>query len=51
MTVKDLYEVLNNMINNGLGDLEIRCASDCYVDDKIVEVEESKKNDVRIWWG
>jgi hypothetical protein len=51
MTVKDLHKILEDMMNNGLGDLEIRCASDCYVDDEIVEVDESKENDVRIWWG
>ncbi len=51
MTVNDLYKILNDMINDGLGDLEIRSASDCYVDDEIVEVAESKENDVRIWWG
>lgn len=50
MTVNDLYEILEDMINNGLGDLEIVNANDGDSGDTVADADITMNDKFGIWW-
>lgn len=51
MTVKDLHKILEEMINNGLGDLEVISANDSETYDKVADADVTMDDNFGIWWG
>jgi hypothetical protein len=51
MTVRDLHKILEDMINNGLGDLEVISANDGETYDKVVDADVTMDDKFGIWWG
>lgn len=50
MTVKDLHKILEDMINNGLGDLEIVNANNGENGDKVADADVTMDDKFGIWW-
>ena len=50
MTIKDLYEILEDMINDGLGDVEIISANDSESGDRVADAGMTMSDEFGIWW-
>ena len=50
MTINDLYKVLKDMVDAGLGDLDIVNANDGVNGDTVADVGETADGNFGIWW-
>ena len=50
MTVRDLHKILEDMINNGLGNLEIVNANSGENGDKVADADVTMDDKFGIWW-